>query len=149
MLDALPPRLGLLADERLETAPVRLGVDEIDPRQIAVDEVDRPGFPRAGLVIGRNDPRHGGLDSRALMRIEERVLAHGLFSLSGAPPRISMATTCVLAVRRPERLGRSGGTVRRAFVQAAAMLRLMKARLLAAPAAGSGQASSSAAIQPL
>src|ERR1700733_2905107 len=79
-LDALPPRVSLLADEGLEAAAVRLGVDELDPRKVTVDEINRAGLSRPWFMIGGDDTRHGGLYRRPLVRVEESLVAHSLAS---------------------------------------------------------------------
>ena len=45
-LDPLPPGVGAAAGELFEPAAVGLGVDVADPRQVAVEEVDRARLPR-------------------------------------------------------------------------------------------------------
>src|SRR3954468_1895710 len=75
-LDAALPGLRALAVEPLEPAAVGLGVDEAEAGQVAVEELDRARLAGAGRVVGRDDPRHRRLDRRALVRVEERLLAH-------------------------------------------------------------------------
>jgi hypothetical protein len=40
----------------------------------AVEELDRSGLSGTRLIVGRNNPRHRGLQRRALVRIEESFL---------------------------------------------------------------------------
>ena len=65
-----------VSGERLEAAAVRFGVDELDPREVTVDEIDRAGLSRPWYLITRDDTRHGGLYGRPLVRVEEGLFAH-------------------------------------------------------------------------
>src|SRR3954470_10971393 len=91
-LDAPLPGLRALAVQPLEPAAVGFGVDEAEAGQVTVEELDRACLAGAGRVVGGDDPRHRGLDRRALVRVEERLLAHArCSSLSSCSSRARLA----------------------------------------------------------
>src|SRR4051812_25498790 len=107
-VDAPSPRLRALALQALEAAPVGLGVDEVDAGQVAVQELDGPRLAGAGRVVGRDDPRHRGLDRGALLGVEETcVLAHVSSSsrarLARAPSPGSPSQPSVSTVTQPSK----------------------------------------------
>src|SRR4051794_39172732 len=95
-LDAVPPGLRALAVQPLEPAAVGFGVDEAEAGQVAVEELDRARLAGAGRVVGGDDPRHRGLDRRALVRVEERLLRHARcswLSICSSRARLARAPT--------------------------------------------------------
>jgi hypothetical protein len=67
----LLPGISTLALELLEAASVRLGIDKVQSREIALEELDRPSFSSTWLIVGGNDPRHRRFYRRTLMLIEK------------------------------------------------------------------------------
>jgi hypothetical protein len=61
----------LFAFEHLEATAVRPGEDVRNPREIAIEEIDRASLRRSGRIIAGDDAGHGGCDRCALVRVEE------------------------------------------------------------------------------
>src|SRR5918911_1537819 len=57
-----------------EAASIRLSVDIVEARKVAIQEIYRSCFTSSSRIVSRNDTSHSSLDSHPLVLIEEQAL---------------------------------------------------------------------------